>query len=166
MPPREVTCCFTGHRPGKLPWRYNESDPDCASLKARIADAVEAVFQSGVRHFICGMALGCDMYFAEAVAALRAEHPDITLEAAVPYSGQSDGWSRADAGRYDRLIAECDLRTVVSPRYTSDCMQRRNEYMVDASSVIIAVYDGCSGGTLNTLRYALAQGLEIIQIGI
>ena len=39
---RQSACCFTGHRPGKLPWRYNEEDLRCVSLKARIADAVEA----------------------------------------------------------------------------------------------------------------------------
>ena len=30
---REQTCCFTGHRPEKLPWRYDESDPRCVELK-------------------------------------------------------------------------------------------------------------------------------------
>ena len=39
---RQSACCFTGHRPGKLPWRYDEGDPRCLALKRRIADAVEA----------------------------------------------------------------------------------------------------------------------------
>ena len=50
---RQSACCFTGHRPGKLPWRYNEEDLRCVSLKARIADAVEAAYQEGFRHFLC-----------------------------------------------------------------------------------------------------------------
>ena len=45
---RQSACCFTGHRPGKLPWRYNEEDLRCVSLKARIADAVEAAYQGGI----------------------------------------------------------------------------------------------------------------------
>ena len=45
---RQVSCCFTGHRPGKLPWRYDEGDPRCLALKRRIADAVEAAYQEGV----------------------------------------------------------------------------------------------------------------------
>ena len=32
---RETTCCFTGHRPEKLPWREDEGDPRCLELKAR-----------------------------------------------------------------------------------------------------------------------------------
>ena len=30
------TCCFTGHRPDKLPWGPDESDPRCAALKTVI----------------------------------------------------------------------------------------------------------------------------------
>ena len=33
---RETTCCFTGHRPGKLPWRDDETDPRCVALKESI----------------------------------------------------------------------------------------------------------------------------------
>lgn len=41
-------------------------------------------------------------------------------------------------------------------------MLRRNRYMVDRSSLLIAVYDGTpKGGTMNTLAYCRAKGLEI-----
>lgn len=69
---RPCTCCFTGHRPEKLPWGSDETDPRCAALKEKLRDAVEAAYGEGMRHFICGMARGCDLYFAEAVLALRA----------------------------------------------------------------------------------------------
>ena len=38
---REKTCCFSGHRPNKLPWRENEGDPRCVALKESIRRAVE-----------------------------------------------------------------------------------------------------------------------------
>ena len=44
---RETTCCFTGHRPEKLPWREDEGDPRCLELKARLAGAVEAAYEKG-----------------------------------------------------------------------------------------------------------------------
>lgn len=158
------TCTFTGHRENKLPWRGNEADPRCRRLKQHIYDAVEAVYHAGVRHYICGMATGGDMYFCEAVIALREEHPEITLEAAIPYEGQSAAWSAPLRARYDRLVSECDYQTVLQRDYTPECLLRRNRYMVDASSVLIAAYNGSRGGTQSTLLYALREGLEIIEL--
>jgi hypothetical protein len=54
-------------------------------LKRRITDALETAYEEGFRHFICGMALGSDLYFAEAVLALQEAHEGISLEAAIPY---------------------------------------------------------------------------------
>lgn len=164
MTDRQITCCFTGHRSSKLPWRGNERDPRCLRLKNDIANAVRAVYESGFRHFICGMALGCDTFFAEAVIDLRLDFPDITLEAAIPCEGQDKSWDSGDKARYDRILASCDEITLVSRSYSPGCMQRRNEYMVSRSSLVIAVFNGSSGGTFNTLRLACRQGLEIIEI--
>ena len=163
---RATTCAFTGHRENKLPWRGNEDDPRCERLKQQIFDAVEAVWHGGVRHYICGMANGCDFYFAEAVLRLREEHPEVTLEAAVPCEGQASRWSAAQRKRYDRLVSECDFYTVLEKEYTPECMLRRNRYMVDASGVLIAVYNGCPGGTRSTLLYAMRQGLQIIELPV
>ena len=100
MPARQESCCFTGHRPAKLPWGYNESDPRCVRLKERIADAVLLAYQEGYRHFLCGMAQGCDLYFCEAVLALRERYPEVTVEAAIPCPTQADAWPEAERRRY------------------------------------------------------------------
>ena len=164
MPHIETSCCFTGHRPAKLPWRYNEADPACLALKQKIADAVEAVYGSGVRHFLCGMAQGCDLYFCEAVLALREQHPEVTLECAIPWTGQAGQWPEAQQRRYRALVDRCDYRTVVQETYSPDCMRRRNRYMVDNASVVIGAYNGSGGGTLQTLQYALRQKKEVVII--
>ena len=159
-----LTCTFTGHRSAKLPWRYNEYDPRCLELKQRLYDTVEAVWSSGYDHFICGMAEGADLYFCEAVMALRDLHPGITIEAAVPFEGQADKWPRAQRERYQRLICECDKVTLIQREYTPGCMMSRNRYMVDNSQLLIACYDGQSGGTLNTLRYALEKDIQVLHL--
>lgn len=166
MPDKSTSCCFTGHRASKLPWGFDESDIRCVELKQRIADALEAVYDAGARHFLCGMANGCDMYFAEAVIALRSRREGITLESAIPYVAQADRWGEELHARYKRLLDECDYTTLVAREFTPGCYQRRNNYMVDASSVLIAVYDGQSGGTMSTMLYAMRKGLEIIEISI
>ena len=45
-------------------------------------------------------------------------------------------------------------------------MQRRNEYMVDCAGVLIAAYNGSSGGTRNTLLYAMRRDIQIIEIAL
>ena len=166
MRARQESCCFTGHRPAKLPWRFDETDPRCEALKRRIADAVDLAYREGYRHFLCGMALGCDLYFCEAVLALREVHPDITLEAAIPCPTQADSWTAPQRERYYRLLSHCDLETMVSEKYTSSCMQRRDRYMVDHASLLIAVFDGTAGGTQYTMQYAMSRGVDIVDIPV
>ena len=163
---KPVSCCFTGHRPAKLPWGENESDPRCLRLKERLREVIERAAEDGYTHFICGMAEGCDLYCAEAVLALRERRGGVTLEAAIPCPTQPDSWSVAQRERYRRIIERCDYETMVQERYSRDCMQRRNRYMVDRSSLLIAVHDGLPGGTRYTIEYALRRGVSIIDVSI
>ena len=39
---RDISCCFTGHRPEKLPWGGDERDPRCLEIKDKLAASVEA----------------------------------------------------------------------------------------------------------------------------
>lgn len=166
MRARQESCCFTGHRPGKLPWRYNEEDARCLLLKRRIADAAEAAYDQGYRHFLCGMAMGCDLYFCECVLALREDHPDITVEAAIPCPTQADAWPAVQQERYQRLVEACDFETLVSAKYSSGCMQRRDRYMVDHASLLIAAFDGSAGGTRYTMEYAMRRGISVVDLAI
>ena len=160
---RETTCCFTGHRPNKLPWGSDEGDPRCVALKERLRESLKVAYDDGYRHFLCGMALGCDLYFCEAALDLRDRRQGVTVEAAVPCEEQAARWRERVRARYASLLERCDYETLVQHQYTPGCMQRRDRYMVDRSQRIIAAYDGrTAGGTLYTLTYAMRQGLETV----
>lgn len=161
---RENTCCFTGHRPNKLPWGSDENDIRCIELKEKIMSIIKMLYNHGIRHYICGMALGCDMYFCEAALEFRQEKDDVSVEAAIPCEEQASRWSEANRNRYYRLVEECDIETMVSTSATKDCYIKRNKYMVNSSSVLIAVFDGTLGGTMQTVNYAKKKGLKIIEI--
>ena len=166
MPARQESCCFTGHRPGKLPWGCHEQDPRCLHLKKRIADAVETAYEQGFRHFLCGMAQGCDLYFCECVLGLRERLPGVTVEAAIPCPTRANAWPPDQRARYQALVARCDYETLVSARYTPSCMQRRDRYMVDHASLLIAAFDGSAGGTRYTVEYAMRQKISIVDLPI
>lgn len=158
---REI-CCFTGHRPNRLPWGRDESDPRCLAVKQKLAQALQRAYDQGARHFICGMAQGGDLYFAEAVLALRERCPDTALECARPCETQADRWPSEDRERYQAILDRCNYETMVQHTYDRGCMMRRNRYMVDRSARIIALYDGVpKGGTANTLLYAIRKGLDV-----
>lgn len=163
---REVTCCFTGHRPEKLPWRFDERDPRCLALKQSITRELEGLYRLGYRHFISGMARGCDLYFAEAALSLQEKYPALTVEAAVPCPTQADRWPEAERRRWRALLDRCDLETMVQQSYDPHCMLRRDRYMVERSAAILAVFDGTPGGTQYTLNHAMNHHLEIFLLDL
>lgn len=158
-------CCFTGHRPKSLPFGYNEQHPSCLHLKEILRNEVKRqIAENGVSHFITGMAIGVDLIAAELVLDLKRLYPNITLESAIPCEDQATTWSVAQQERYYNIVAQCDKETLLQRAYTKDCFQKRNQYMVDHSTIIIAVWNGHPSGTGQTVRYAQAQHKPIIII--
>ena len=156
------TCCFTGHRPDKLPWGPDERDPRCAALKRSLLREIEGLYRRGFRHFISGMAMGCDLYFAEAALELREKYPELSVEGAVPCPTQAERWPEPLRRRWRDILDQCDLETVVQQNYDRYCMLRRDRYMVDRSAAVLAVFDGTPGGTQYTLNYAMDKKLAIL----
>lgn len=55
---RSRTCCFTGHRPHKLPFGYDEEHEDCLLLKMKLVVEIETMRKNGVTNFVSGMDVG------------------------------------------------------------------------------------------------------------
>jgi uncharacterized phage-like protein YoqJ len=163
---KKNTCCFTGHRPQKLPWGYDEEWEDCVKLKLKLACEIEAMRKKGVTTFISGMAVGVDMWAAEIVLDLKSAYPQDTIKliAAIPYEGQANKWSVEYRERYFDILAQADQEVIFQEHYTKSCMHERNRFMVDNSAYMIAVFNGDKGGTANTLHYAESKGLNIVII--
>ena len=41
-------CAFTGHRPKKFPWKYDEKDKRCTALKAVLTEQIGKLAAAGV----------------------------------------------------------------------------------------------------------------------
>lgn len=154
---------FTGYRPEKLPF-FGEDDPLLAELLKRIREQIVKLIKDGAENFISGMALGCDTYCAEIVLDLQKQYPNITLTAAVPCADQASRWSKAQQERYRKLLEKCNDKVILAEHYYRGCMQKRNRYMVDNCDVLIAIYDGKSGGTMNAVNYAKSVSRKLIII--
>lgn len=171
------TLCFTGHRPKDLAGKENQ-------IKAKLEILVKQAYDRGYRRFISGMAMGVDLYAAQAVLNLQGSHPDVELIAAVPFPGQTayfDALSRAawtsilmratQVNLFDPLTetdVTLDAKTVLERNRQAlnqeawpyhqvvKWLEMRNRWMIDHSDAVLAVWSGKpKGGTANAVRYAM-----------
>lgn len=156
-----MVCAFSGHRPQRLPWGSREEDSRCAALKQLMNEAIDRAVAQGCHTFLCGMARGCDTYFAEVVL-----EKGLRLEAMVPCPEQADTWPEKDRQRYRSLLLRCGDIHILETAYSEGCMLRRNRAMIDQADLLITVYDGAGGGTASTVAYAKSQGVEIIPLWV
>jgi uncharacterized phage-like protein YoqJ len=145
--PSSPVVAFSGHRPDKLLTSANDV---YRWLLARL----EAVKPSQA---ISGMALGTDTLGA--IAALKLGIP---LVAAVAFQGQDQHWPESDRKVYSKILARAaDVTYVSGPGYNGWKYHARNQWMVDHADLVLAVWDGSSGGTKSCVEYALKKGVLI-----
>ena len=159
----ENSCAFTGHRPKKFPWGYDETDSRCVNLKVALTFQIQKLVEAGVTDFYSGMAEGTDTWAALIVLDLRKKNPALKLHCVLPFLGQADKWAASARVLYYNILAQADTVTCISEDYHDSCMLERNRYLVDHAAYLLAVYNGeWRGGTAATVRYARKLGREII----
>lgn len=161
----QVYCAFTGHRPKSFPWKYDETARDCILLKAALAAQITELTTQGVTDYLSGMALGVDLWSAQIVLNLRRKNPEIKLHCILPCEGQEVKWAAPAQEQYHTILSQASDIVYVSQEYTSNCMLRRNHYLVEHSSILLAIYNGARrSGTGATINYARKLGRKIIII--
>lgn len=134
------------------------------AIAERLRQTVRMLAGEGYRSFLCGMAEGFDMMAAEAVLELRGEFPGMELVAVQPFPGQASGFGQELQERYRRVLDSAAQVVTVCPHYSADCFHRRNDLLVDHSSVLVCYYNGTKGGTAYTVKRALRAGLRVMNL--
>ena len=159
------SCAFTGHRPNKLPWGYDETAEGCIRLKRALTKQIEDFVEVGYTDFLSGMAEGTDTWAALAVLALRTKKPVLKLHCILPCKDQDNKWSDSARELYHNILSQADSITYVSNNYHKNCMLERNRYMVDHADCLLAIYNGeWRSGTAATIRYAQKLGRKVVAI--
>jgi len=149
------TVALTGHRPKHLsPSARDWVRAELAHLAVRLRD------QHGMICGISGMALGADLWWADAITTAGA-----ILWPHVPYPQQADRWPEPDRQEWTRLISAAGRQAVTyGPTPEIRHLFARNRGMVNAvrgNGMLLAVWvRGKPGGTCEALRYALDQGMR------
>ncbi len=162
---KKQICAFTGLRPEKLPVLTDTTSHEYAVLRQRIKNEVyRLITEDNVSTFLCGMARGIDLICGRIVLELKEQHPDITIESVIPYEEQAAAWSESDRDEYFDIAEHCDIETMLQTQYTRGCLQKRNRYLVDNADIVLAVWNGTSGGTAYTVSYAQKKGKTLVII--
>lgn len=151
---RKRRSCFSGYRPEKL--RLAED-----AVFTILGNAIDAAIANGYVTFISGMARGVDIWAAEIVLERKMSNPDLRLICALPHPDFERNWRDSWQQRYREILARADLVKTICPAFSIASYQCRNEWMVDHSAQVIAIYNGATGGTRNTIEYAERQGIHV-----
>ncbi len=156
----------TGHRPNKL-----------GGYSIQAFNKLDLLFRDWFLHrlprdleppftIITGMALGWDQAVAQSIVFFKNIGMKINLVAAIPCLNQECKWPESSKTLYKKILDKCDEVVYVSNQpYFPSCMQIRNEWMVDNSELVVALYNGdLSGGTFNCIQYAKKQNKPIINL--
>ncbi len=154
---RQHRVCFTGHRPEKL--TRPEED-----IKKDLEKEIRLKVSDGMNVFISGMARGVDIWAAQIVLKLKDEGHDVKLICASPYVGFENKWSESWKKQYADILESADLVKYICPKFSYPSFKKRNKWMVDRASSVIAVYNGEKSGTKNTVDYAVKNGVSVTYI--
>lgn len=166
----KLNICVTGHRPERLPGKYDIFNKENSVISDNIYKELKNIINENIDKeitLINGLALGIDQMFAIVCINLKSEYPNILIESAIPCLNHSDKWPNInDKKRWQYIVDNSDIVTYVSQNvYTSYCMIKRNEYMVNKSDLVIAFWDGIEkGGTYNAINQAKKKNKKVINI--
>lgn len=150
---KEKAIAFTGHR--DLPKDFNI---DLLRYK------IERYILNGKDTFLIGMAVGFDTLCFKTVEKLKKTYNNLKIIACVPCENQQQNFSYLQKIEYSHMLKKADQVIMVSKEYTPYCMQKRNMFMVDNCSVLIAYITKDKGGTANTVKYAKNKRILIDKI--
>jgi uncharacterized phage-like protein YoqJ len=169
---------FTGHRPNKLGTGYSISNERVQQYSYMLRDTImNLIRHEGATRFISGGAIGIDQIAFWTVEQLKESYPSIENILAVPFESQYSNWRNGELVEwYHKMVHRADSvihvdllegyrdYPVADGKYSAKKMQLRNQYMVDNSDYVVAVWDGTSGGTANCVTYAESKMKQVIRL--
>ena len=164
--PSSFHIALTGHRPNRLAG-YNLGDPFYLRLFNQLVQIIgDQLTQHEHLTLHSGMALGADTLWSGAALQLRETHPDrISFVAEIPFPQQSARWPQPSQHTWKTHVEAADVRRVYAPSYSNQALWARNEGMIDAAQLLIAVWDDSpGGGTAGAVAYAQRKSVPILRI--
>ena len=124
---------------------------DKDAVRKRLTDEIHA----GYRMFYLGGYGDFDNLAVAVLSEFKKAYPDMERLLIIPYIDREYNTAQYDGTLYPPLEN-------VPKRFA---ISRRNRWMIEQASVVIAYVDHSWGGAAKTLDYAIKKGLQIINLG-
>ena len=142
-------CCGFGHR------------EVFENISEKIYSAVKEAAEQGCELFYTGAMGNFDELFSSAVRRLKKEYPNIKLVCVKPYMTKDiNTYGDYLYKLYDDIIVPTELADI----HYKTVIHKRNQWIVDNSSVIIGYIKRDCGGVYKALKYAEKQKKYIVFI--
>ena len=168
-----LVCTFKGYGYKEL-YGYDTNNVKYDVLNERIERLlVRLIEEKGVTTFLTDGSLGFNKMVYYIVDKLKCKYPHIKNNLALPFLTQDSNWnddfkadykymkSKADSVVYVDSIDAYNITKAPKGEFHTDKLRICNEYMIDNSDVLVALYRGENRGAVyNCINYADRQKLK------
>lgn len=155
MDKQNKTAALTGHRPQRLGYDSNINHPDWYPIIDWIKEQIQ---KYEITDIYSGMADGCDIAYAIAAIQIKGYGYPLKLHCVLSCKNYQSCHQM-----YYYIKNRADEWIELSDEFYKGCDNVRDQYMIDHSDILFAIWDGNkSGGVWSTIRKAQKKNLDII----
>ena len=131
-------CTVSGGSVDESPFGQDERHPDCIALKLALSNKFSTLIDNGIKDFFINAEYGIPLWAGEILTGLRqilvSSH---RVHICVPYEEQAARWSDEVRERYYNLHETADSVTMLRTRYTENCYQETDHFMLNQSVMLL-----------------------------
>lgn len=138
------SCTFTGPKPTRFKFKYNDDYKLCKKLKKVMLTQMKRLYnEKGVRRFYVTGAIGVHMWAGELALQLKSlpGYGDIELVVVLPFPGYDAQWDIRSKKRMEALIQNSVESTTIGTSASQENYVLANLYLVDHAQFLITVSD-------------------------
>lgn len=137
---KEKSCCFI-QGAFSFSSEFEEEKHISEQLKGKIKEQIDYLIEKeGITEFFCGMEEGADLFYADYVLSKKNKN-DLKLHCVIPFEEQASFYSEEDRDLYFSVAQRSDSETIINKKRVHGCKEKRDNFMLEKSDVVIFLFD-------------------------
>ncbi|MFX3622775.1 MAG: DUF1273 domain-containing protein [Ectobacillus sp.] len=132
----------TGYKPFEL-GIFSAEHPGIRYIKKALHRVLYSFVEEGLEWMIISGQLGVELWAAEVFFEMQQQFPHIKLGVFTPFLEQEEKWNDSNKEYYEFILSQADhIDSITKKKYESpQQFQLKNQFFVDKSDALLAVYD-------------------------